>query len=528
MPHPIDQLYDQYLSHERTPFPFRENGGFRVCLIYPNSYRVGMSNLGLQTVYRTLNSLPGVTCERAFLPESAEARVLKRHRSPLVSLETRRPLGQFQVLAFSITYEMDYLNVFEILELAGVPIASVDRGPHDPLVIAGGAAITANPLTMNPVFDLMFLGEAEVGGAELFRRVQAGYGDEMCDLARGLPQVYVPSDEVDPPERYPTLPDLESFYAASSILTPNTVFSDTALVELTRGCPRRCSFCIAKDLYGETRNLSVNKLLAYVETIRPFTDRIGLFGAGISDYEGIDGVVRALGDAGMDVTISSLRFDRLTPELLAVLRRGRQKSITVAPESFSQPVQRFLKKGFALHKVEEGLTRILEAGFERVKYYLMYGVPGEQPEDFDGLLEHVRAAVPRLEAAGTELELSFSILEPKPRTELARLAMATRDQTNRVEEYLRANVPRSGRVQVQWPSFQSTYLSDWLCRGDRAAGRRLLEFFRHRRPGQSFRLTYRDYLSEMDRILAGSQQPRAVVRPTAAGAAEVPVLSALH
>ncbi|MBI4866131.1 MAG: radical SAM protein [Candidatus Wallbacteria bacterium] len=513
MPHPIDTLYERTLSRERSPYRFRENGGFRVCLVYPNSYRVGMSNLGLQTVYRALNELPGVTCERAFLPEASERAVLQRHQSPLVSLETRRPLREFQVVAFSLTYEMDYLNVFEVLELAGIPFAAAARGPRDPLVIAGGAAITANPLAMDPIFDLIFLGEAEVGGAELFRCLQSGFGDELGALTAGIEQVYVPGHTPAPPEHYPSLPDLETHYAASSILTPDTVFSDTALVEMTRGCPRKCSFCIAKDLYGATRNLSQGVLAQYVEHIRPYTDRIGLFGAGISDYPGIDKVVCDLGDSGMDVTISSLRFDRLTPELLRVLRRGRQRSITVAPESFSQPIQRFLKKGFALHKVEEGFERILEAGFERVKYYLMIGVPGETPDDFEPLLAHVRRALPKLETAGTVLELSFSILEPKPRTELARVPMAERQEVRRVETYLQQSIPRSPRIQVQWPSFQSTYLSDWLSRGDRQAAARLLEFFDSRRPGQSFRLSYRDYQEEMERILGSSEPARAVFRP---------------
>ncbi len=514
MSHPVDRKYDEYLASERSPHPFVEGGPFRVCLVYPNSYRVAMSNLGFQTVYRALNRIPGVTCERAFLPEAAHIRDMERYGTPIFSLETRRPLNQFQVIAFSVTYEMDYLNVFQILRMAGIAAASEERDPRDPLLLAGGAAITANPLPVSEIFDLFFLGEAEAGGPELFRRLQEAQGEDLEALTRDLPQVYVPSEDLAPPEEYPALPDLETDFAASSIITPLTVFSSTALVELTRGCPRRCSFCIAKDLYGATRNLSLETTLGYVESMRPYTDRFGLFGAGISDYDGIEKVVCALGEMGVEVTISSLRFDRLTPELLRVLRRGRQRSITVAPESFSQPVQRFLKKGFALRRVEEGLRLILDAGFERVKYYLMFGVPGEEPSDFEPLTEHLHKAIPDLERAGATLELSFSILEPKPKTALARLPMADRSTVRRTETFLRKNLPRSSRIEVQWPSYGQTCLSDWLSRGDRQAGRQLLRFHQET-PRKPFRLPYREYSAEMGRILDDADSRPSIDRGTA-------------
>ncbi len=244
---------DALLALERTPHPFQENGPFRVCLVFPNVYRVGMSNLGLQTVYRTLNRLPGVTCERAFLPDPEDLRLHAYYKTPLFSLETRRQLRDFDVVAFSLTYEMDYLNVFEILRLAAIPARSADRGPREPLVMAGGAAITANPLVLDPVLDLVFLGEAEVGAPELFRRLGECDGQDLESLTAGLPQIYMPGDGREPPAEVPSLPDLEEHPATSTILTPRTVFADTALIELTRGCPRKCSFCIAKDLYGATR-----------------------------------------------------------------------------------------------------------------------------------------------------------------------------------------------------------------------------------------------------------------------------------
>ncbi len=181
----------------------------------------------------------------------------------------------------------------------------------------------------------------------------------------------------------------------------------------------------------------------------------------------------------------------------------------MAPESFSQPVQRFLRKGFALGRIDDGLGRVLAAGFERVKYYLMYGVPGEVPDDFEPLVAHLTKWLPEFEKAGATLELSFSILEPKPRTELARLPMARRDEVRRTEEHLRRRLPHSARLEVQWPSFSEVFLSDWLSRGDREAGRKLAAAIESGRP---FRLTYREYLDEMGRILGECRPVRAVER----------------
>lgn len=461
-----------------------------------------MSNLGFQTVYRTLGTLPGMTCERSFFPDPALRGLLRKYNRRLFSYETKRPLAEFDVVAFSVTYEMDYLYVLEVLEFAGIPLARRDRGEGDPILVAGGAAITANPETLEPVLDIIFLGEAEVGGESLFQSLQSARREALSSEALlGMPQVHLPGRGQPAPQVYPALPDLVRHHAASCVLTPDTVFSDTALLEVTRGCPRRCSFCIAKDLYGSTRHISLETAVGYARTMRSHTDRIGLLGAGISDYDGLDELVAAVSQEGFEVTVSSLRFDKLTPSLLENLSLGRQRTLTLAPESFSRQQQRFLKKGFALRKIREGLDQALSVGFQKIKYYLMYGVPNEGEDSFAPLLEHVEEILPVLEKTGVTLELSFSILEPKPRTELARTPLASRDQVRRTERFLARNIPRSPAVRRSFPSFKMTYTSDLLSRGDAMVGQRLLDFYETRRPGQRFTVPYRDYLAEMDRLL---------------------------
>ncbi|MBI4871661.1 MAG: radical SAM protein [Candidatus Riflebacteria bacterium] len=504
MSHPADRYRAELLALERGPFPFRENGPFRVCLVYPNSYRVGMSNLGFQAVYRAINDTPGMTCERTFLPEAAQLRDLERYRLPLFSLESGRELSDFEVVAFTLTYELDYLNVLDILRLADIPAAAAERGPEHPLILGGGAALTANPRTMEPVFDALYLGELETSGPELFRRLRDGGRHDRDALGNGLSQLWVPSSGRPPAAGYASVADLDRHFAASSIVTPRTVFADTALVELTRGCPRHCAFCLARELYGGARNLSEQAVLQYAARMRPHVDRLGLLGAGISDHPRLEAIAQGAEALGFGVNVSSLRFDRLTPGLLQTLRHSGQRSLTLAPESFSRPIQRFLRKGFALRQVDEGVARVLEAGFERLKYYVMIGVPGEQPDDFEPLFEHLRRWMPRFERAGATLELSFSILEPKPRTELALLTMADRADVKRTERLLRAGLPRSRRLEVQWPSFAETTLTDWLGRGDAEVGRRLLAATADLPRAGAFRLPYREYLDEMDRILGES------------------------
>lgn len=495
------------LAEETGPFRFRENGPFRICIVYPNTYAVGMSNLGMQVNYRALNEVPGVTCERAFLPDSEWDRAMKG-QCPVLSLETQRPLSDFHVVAFSVTYELDYLNVVRILRRAGIPPLKEERGDEHPLIIMGGAAATANPDTMTDLVDLFWIGESEQDVKQVFGALAEGWGSEdlLSSLAK-FPHVHVPG-VTDYWQVYTSIKqfELDDFPACSQVITPNTVFSSTGLVEVTRGCKWPCRFCIARTLYGPVRKLSRPVVDAYARAMAPYTRKLGLFGAGISDYEGLEDLIGGLAGDGFTVSCSSLRIAAMTPTLLDALYKAGQKTVTVAPESFSQRVLKRMAKGVNHVLLHRGMEELTRSTMSRVKCYLMLGIPGEDESDLKLVREIVE---PYAKRSTCNWEISFSILEPKPHTPFESFKMATREEVEDRIRYLRRLMSGVTRTSLNLPSFNDTFLCDYLSRGDRRVGREIVRQM-NEADSERFRLSYRDYLAYMDDLLKDRRVPWAL------------------
>jgi radical SAM superfamily enzyme YgiQ (UPF0313 family) len=509
MAHHVDirkKLSDLH-AQEAGPFRFRENGPFRVCLVYPNTYAVGMSNLGLQVNYRAINGVKGVTCERAFLPDSDWDKAMKG-KAPVLSLETQRPLSDFHVIAFSVTYELDYLNMVRILERAGIPALKEERGEGHPLIVAGGAAVTANPDAMADLVDVFWIGESEADVADVFGAMAEGWGGPnlLADLCR-FPHVHVPG--VNPYwQVYTSIKqfELDDHPATSQCITPNTVFSSTGLIEITRGCKWPCRFCIARTLYGPVRKLSRPVIERYAQEIKPFTNKLGLFGAGISDYEGLEDLIGGLANDGFTVGVSSLRIAAMTPQLLDALYRAGQKTVTVAPESFSQRILKRMAKGVNHVLLHRGMEELTRSTMARVKCYLMLGIPGEDESDLALVREIVE---PYAKRSTCNWEISFSILEPKPHTPFESFHMATRAEVEDRIRYLRRMMAGVPRCSLNLPSFNDTFLCDWLGRGDRRVGREIVRQMRESGT-ERFRLNYREYLDYMQDLLKERRVPWAL------------------
>lgn len=485
-------------AQEVGPFRFRENGPFRVCIVYPNTYAVGMSNLGLQVNYRAINEIPGITCERAFMPDPEWDRALKG-RAPVLSLETQRPLSDFHVVAFSVTYELDYLNVVRILERAGIPPLKEERGAGHPLIVMGGAAVSANPDAMTDLVDVFWIGESEADVGRVFGAMAQGWGGPnlTSDLAR-FPHVHVPGVN-EYWQVYTSIKqfELDDHPATSQCITPNTVFSKTGLIEITRGCKWPCRFCIARTLYGPVRKLSRPVVDRYAREIKAYTNKLGFFGAGISDYEGLDAMIGGLADDGFTVSVSSLRIAAMTPELLDALYRAGQKTVTVAPESFSQRILKRMAKGVNHVLLHRGMEELTRSTMARVKCYLMLGIPGEDESDLKLVREIVE---PYAKRSTCNWEVSFSILEPKPHTPFESFRMATRAEVEDRIRYLRRVMAGVPRTSLNLPSFNDTFLCDWLSRGDRRVGREVVRQMRESGT-ERFRLNYREYLEYMQDLL---------------------------
>lgn len=494
-------------SQETGPFRFRENGPFRVCIVYPNTYAVGMSNLGLQVNYRALNEIPGVTCERAFMPDPEWDRAAKG-KAPVLSLETHRLLSDFHVVAFSVTYELDYLNLVRILERAGIPALKEERRDAHPLIVIGGAAVTANPFAMYDLADLFWIGESEADVKQAFGAMADGWGsaDLLADLCR-FPHVHVPGVNAYR-QVYTSIKqfELDDHPATSQCITPHTVFSSTGLVEITRGCKWPCRFCIARTLYGPVRKLSRPVVEEYARAMAPYTKKLGLFGAGISDYEGLEDLIGGLADEGFTVGVSSLRIAAMTPALLGALYRAGQKTVTVAPESFSQRILKRMAKGVNHVLLHRGMEELTRSKMEKVKCYLMLGIPGEDESDLALVRETVE---PYAKRSSCRWEISHSILEPKPHTPFESFPMATRQEVEDRIRFLRRSMAGVSRCTLNLPSFNDTFLCDYLGRGDARVGREIVRQMRES-GSERFRLSYRDYLEYMGELLDGGRFPWAL------------------
>ena len=303
-------------------------GSFRVALVYPNLYFVGMSNLGFQSVYQGLNALPDVLCERAFLPDDQDAEELERTGRPLGSFETGTPLRDFDALAFSVSFENDYLFVLKVLRLAGIPLRVRDRGPRDPIVILGGAASFLNPEPLAPFADLIAVGEGEALVPPMMDAL-LGASDPRAGLDALAPKdgFYVPSryevryhgdgtvaayDGPGPVVRQRGWPGKMAL-PQSIVLTPHTEMSMKFMVEISRGCPCMCRFCWAGYNYLPVRGFSREEIVGRARQVRAHTNRIGLVSTAVCDHPEVDGIVDDLAALDYEVSVASLRLDDLTP-----------------------------------------------------------------------------------------------------------------------------------------------------------------------------------------------------------------------
>ena len=378
-------------------------GKLRVALAFPNTYFVGMSNLGLQTVYKLFNAEADIVCERVFLPPKSEVAAQLISREPLVTIESQTPVSEFDIFAFSVSFEWDYTNVLTMLRLAGIPARATDRNAHHPMVMIGGAVTFVNPEPLAPFADVIAAGEGEAlippllnafktasDRDDLLRRLvqeRGFYVPSFYDVrynADGTIDAFVPSeasgappmvkkaalrttDAVDPP--------------ATTIFTPDTEFGSRFLVEVVRGCANLCRFCWAGYNYLPVRAFPKDRILELAGRARPHSARAGLVSIALCDHPEIEEILTRLVDMGYGISPASLRLDDLTPTILDLLRRSGEKTITIAPEVGSDRLRRVINKTVTNEEILAAAEMIFAAGIENLKLYFMIGLPTETDED---------------------------------------------------------------------------------------------------------------------------------------------------
>ena len=466
----------------------RWNGHLKIALAYPNTYHVGMSNLGFQIVYRLLNRLDGVICERVFLQQEKE-----KYSISIRSLESSRPVTEFDILAFSISFENDYPNLLSILKQAGLPLRSEDRRPHHPLVMAGGVACLLNPEPVADFIDCFLIGEAE---ALLTQFIE--YFDPTADrtstlkqIARHVSGAYVPvfykpiykkdgtlsrfKPVGDVPDKIPHIrqEDISSGPAAGALVTPNTTFKQTYLVEVGRGCPHGCRFCAAGYIYRPPRFRPLAQIEDCLDAGAALANSVGLVGAAVSDYPDMDKLCRKAKDLDIRLSFSSLRADALTPELLAALKDSGVKTATIAPDAGSERMRNVINKGMTEEVILHAAESLVSSGIPNLKLYFMVGLPTETMEDVEAIVSLCKKIKHRFLKSSKarkrigEMTVSLNSFVPKAATPFQWVAMEEMTPLKAKIRKIRQGLKSVPNIRMNADVPRWAYIQSLLSRGDR-------------------------------------------------------------
>jgi len=486
-------------AREHTLFPKKQAGDIRVCLVYSNRYNVAMGNLGFQAVYEIFDRHPGVVCERAFLPDEEEAPLILR--SGLRSLESQTLVQNFDVIAFSVSFETDYWHVPRLLDLIGLPLTSRERRGKGPLIIAGGPAVFLNPEPVAAFIDLFLIGEAEEMLPEFLDLLSKRHSllstrhsglrtGLLWDCAEEVTGSYVPA-LYEPVHDGGVLTDLEyhgpgsarvrrrliwdlnRFATTTRVLSDEAVFGDMMLVEASRGCQWGCRFCAAGYMYRPIRTRGVEELEKAVRAGLAHRQTIGLIGAEMASVPGVDRLAEVAAEAGGRLSPSSLKADCVTPRLAAALARAHTRSVTVAPEAGSERMRQVINKNLSEPDIVRAADLLVGEGVQDLKLYFMIGLPTEQMEDVVAIADltaKIRGRLCDTERARrrvANITVSVNPFVPKPWTPFQWDSMeripSLKDKLARLRRHLSA-IPN---VHLDAESPRAAYFQTLLSRGDR-------------------------------------------------------------
>lgn len=491
------ELARERLHRETSLVTFRPGRRLRILLAYPNTYSVGMSNLGMHTVYRLLNAHPEVSCERVFLPDPEELVEFRRTGTPLFSLETQTPAAEFDLLALSASFENDYPNILTLLDLAGIPFRAAERDERWPLVVMGGATVSINPEPVAPFLDLCCLGEGEELVAPLVDALLVG-DSRAALLGRlaGEPGFYVPSayealyePRPEGPARFAgmrptgnapaTVTKVRASFdgpervAATAILTPDTEFGDRILVEVARGCTKGCRYCWVGYSILPFRVHSPDDILAVVDPWREHCDRVGLVATALLDHPEIEAVAERLQASGFRVHSPSLIISTLRQPLLDAVIASGQETITVAPEAGSERMRQLIMKKITNEEILDKTRMIFRAGAVNLKNYIIVGLPGETEEDLQAIVDlgsamrDIMVQECRHRGRIGTVTLSVNCLIPKPGTPLQWSEQASTAEYKRKLRWLKRKVGRIPNLVLDAMPPWSAEIQAVLSRGDR-------------------------------------------------------------
>src|SRR5580765_3267014 len=450
-------------------------GAYRIALGFPNAYDVGMSNLGFQWVYRLLNRVDDLVCERFFWEEE----------SPAATFETGTPLSDFGLVAWSVSWEMDYVNLLKTLDRAGIPRRAADRDERHPLLMIGGDCARINPAPLTPFLDIFAMGDGEklvLPIADLLRRGLSR--NAFLAEAAKIPGLFVPSVQGSRAEHATagkiviqqtmSRKEIGSDYEVphSTIMTPMTELSDKLLIEISRGCTEMCKFCWAAYAMAPIKQYPASSILKVAREARALTDRTGLIATAVCDHPEITEILTGLAELNFHIALSSIKIDAIEDPILEVLARQGEKALAIAPEAGNERLRRHINKKVSDAMLREKVAKVFAHGFTRLKLYLQVGLPTETEDDVADLVRLVAdlREIALLEGRRTgrvpQLVPSVNAFIPKPHTPYEDESLADESSLKEKLAFLQREFEKMGNVQLRGMSVTEAVWEAFLAKMD--------------------------------------------------------------